>query len=66
MCKNNSNCKCQERCRECEGCKIKVESFSCVVYDGIPLPGLNIQTGDNLESVMLKLNKILLDINNQL
>ena len=64
MCKKN--CKCNSCCEDCEGCKIKIDSFACVVYDGIPIPSLNISTGDNLEVVFSKLGTIINGINEQI
>lgn len=62
-----NNCKCKTKCDKCSqpcGCKFEVESFACVRYDGPPLSALGIQTGDNLESVVNKINTAVETINN--
>lgn len=41
------------------GCKFFVESFSCIKYDGVDLPCINIKKGDNLEDAFIKIDSLI-------
>jgi len=41
--------------RVCPTCPT-YENALCIIYDGEPLPYLNVAPGDNLEDILVKLN----------
>lgn len=54
--KHKSKCGGCDEPKDC-GCKIKIDSFSCIRHDGKALNCLDIQPGDNGETVLAKIDK---------
>lgn len=49
-------------CTEDCGCAVEISSFSCVRYDGIDLPCIEVVTGDTLEAVIAKINEKICEV----
>lgn len=52
--RKNNECSCYKK-PDC-GCKVKISSLSCIKHDGMDYECLGVKRGDNLETILSKLN----------
>lgn len=57
MCGKNKCNSCNECAQESCGCKVKLSSFTCIRHDGNELPCIDVQPGDNGETILEKINE---------